>query len=210
MNTLAEIQRLLCNLIRIGTVLEIDYELHRARVETGENQTDWLQWPEQNAATVKTSNPPEIGETWLLLSPSGDLSQAVLALRLSSEQFPALENSGTKKATEYPDGTKINYDHESHELEITIPESGALNVTVNGPVNISAPEITLGESSSLEPSVLGDQLAAALEDLINQINLSQVIGNLGAPSSPINAVKPIISPDLLSGGGVYSQKNRNQ
>lgn len=210
MNTLAELQRLLCNLIRIGSVIEMDYELHRVRMETGENQTAWLQWSEANAAQTQTSNPPQMGETWVLLSPSGDLSQAILAFRLNSEEFPPLLNGGAEKKTIYSDGTEISYNHESHELTVNVPASGVVNVTVNGPVNISAPEINLGEDSNLEPSVLGDKLAAALENLLIQINASQVIGNLGAPSSPIQAVKQIVAPDLLVGGGAYSQKNRNQ
>lgn len=75
---------------------------------------------------------------------------------------------------------------------------------------VNCPKIDLGEDSSLEPSVLGDKMAAAMADLIQQINASQTIGNLGSPTSAIQAVVPVEVPDLLSGGAVYSTKNRNQ
>ena len=41
---LNELYRLICNLARIGTVLEVDTEKYLARVETGENKTDWIRW----------------------------------------------------------------------------------------------------------------------------------------------------------------------
>lgn len=210
MNTTAEIMRLISNLIRIGEVVEIDHEAERARLETGENLTDWLPWPEQNAAATTSWNPPQEGELWVILSPGGDLAAGIMALRLHTDTNQPPSKSPDEQRTRYPDGTETSYNHETHTLEITIPESGTLNLIVNGPVNVTAPEINLGEPDDLEPSVLGDKLAAALEDLLSQINQSQVIGNLGAPSSPIMAVKPVEVPDLLKGGNSYSTKNRNQ
>lgn len=208
MNPIAELQRLLCNLIRIGTVIEIDHEHHRARVETGENETDWLQWAEQNAAGIITSNPPALGETWLLLSPSGELEQAILALRLTSDEHPALPNTGAEKKTTYPDGTQIGYNHETHALSVNVPESGQCNITVNGPVTVSAPRIDLGENG-LEPSVLGDKMAAWVKDELKVwLDTHQHIGNLGAPTSA--AVAPFIEGTAAQGSAVYSTKNRNQ
>lgn len=213
MNAIAELQRLLCNLIRIGTVIEIDHEMHRARVETGENETDWLQWPEDNAADIHTSNPPKLGETWVILSPGGELENGILALRLSSDEHPALPNTGAEKKTRYPDGTLIGYNHETHTLSVEIPESGQCTITVNGPVTVSAPQIDLGESAALEPSVLGDQLATWIETVLTPwLNNHQHIGNLGAPTSPAQAAPagPFEPADAAAGGGVYSTKNRNQ
>lgn len=210
MNNIAELQRQLSNLIRIGLVIEINHPAALARVQTGENETDWLPWAEQNAAEIYTSNPPKKGESWVILSPSGELEQGVLALRLTSVENPHLINDGSEKKIQYPDGTEIGYNHAKHELTVNIPENGQLNITVNGPVNVSAPQINFGEESALEPSVLGDKLAAAMEMLIQQINASQVIGNLGAPTSAIQAVVPVKVPNLLSGGNAYSKKNRNQ
>lgn len=83
-------------------------------------------------------------------------------------------------------------------------------IHVDGPCHIIAPQIHLGETSALQNSVLGDNLAAAMTSLIQQINNSKVIGNLGAPTSPISAVQPVEEPNLESGGNSYSTVNKNQ
>src|SRR5699024_3803828 len=114
-------------------------------------------------------------------------------------------------AIEYKDGTRISYDRESHRLQIDIPEdSGEVVINCAGSVTVNGPKIELGEASDLQPSVLGDNMAAAMKELIAQINASQVIGNLGAPSSAIQAVNPVVVIDLLKNGNVYSEKNRIQ
>lgn len=216
MSQIAELQRQLANVIRIATVVEIDHGLALARLESGENETDWLPWPEQNAAEIFSSNPPKIGECWVILSPGGELENAVMALRLTSDENPHLENDGSEKKTRYPDGTEIGYNHETHTLSVTVPESGALSINVAGSVNIaasdkaviSAPEIDLG-ASGLEPSVLGEKLAAWVSsELKTWLDTHTHIGNLGAPTSPPTA--PFSEGTAAQGGAVYSQKNRNQ
>ena len=51
---LNELYRLICNLARIGTVLEVDTEKYLARVETGENKTDWIRWAVPRAGEAVT------------------------------------------------------------------------------------------------------------------------------------------------------------
>lgn len=213
MNIIAELQRQLTNIIRIGIVTEIDHDNARARIKTSENETDWLQWPEQNAAEIISSNPPKMGESWIILSPSGELEQAIMALRLTSDDYPPLPNDGSEKKTQYPDGTEIGYNHHTHELTVNVPEKGQINITVNGPANLSAPKINLGEESALEPSVLGNKLASWIKDeLTSWLNTHQHIGNLGAPTSPAMAapVGEFVIGAAEAGGAVYSTKNRNQ
>src|SRR5699024_7332645 len=116
-----------------------------------------------------------------------------------------------ERAVAFKDGTRISYDRESHRLQIDIPEdSGEVVINAAGSATAPSPKIDLGEANDLQPSVLGDNKAAAMQELITQINASQVIGNLGAPSSAIQAVNPVVVIDLLKNGNVYSEKNRNQ
>lgn len=82
--------------------------------------------------------------------------------------------------------------------------------TIGEFLSVDCPKMDLGEPSDLEPSTLGDHLADNLKELIRQINASQVIGNLGAPTSAIGAVTMVDVPDLLRNGNSYSVKNRNQ
>lgn len=83
-------------------------------------------------------------------------------------------------------------------------------IHIDGPCHVIAPQIHLGEKDALQPSVLGDNLAKALTSLIQQINSSRVIGNLGAPTSPIMAVREVVEKDLELKGNSYSTVNKNQ
>lgn len=67
-----------------------------------------------------------------------------------------------------------------------------------------APKIDLGELSHLEPSVLGNKLAAWGEALISWLD-----GHDHGGSPPSSPFRPSGS-DILSGGNVYSRRNRNQ
>lgn len=94
--------------------------------------------------------------------------------------------------------------------EITGYAKDYCKVHIDGPCHVVAPEIHLGETDALQPSVLGKNMWEAMERLIEMANSSKVIGNLGVPTSPIKAVVPIEEPALVSGGNVYSKVNKNQ
>ena len=80
----------------------------------------------------------------------------------------------------------------------------------DGPATVRAPKIQLGEDSDVEQSVLGETHADGHQSLEDQINASQVIGNLGVPTSTIMSVKKVEEPILLPDGDSYSKKNTNQ
>jgi hypothetical protein len=78
-------------------------------------------------------------------------------------------------------------------------------------VTITAPEIQLGESGAVQPSILGTNHAASHAILEAQINASMVIGNLGVPTSTISAVVPVGVPSSnTDSGSDYSKVNTNQ
>ena len=67
---LNELYRLICNLARIGTVLEVDTEKYLARVETGENKTDWIRWAVPRAGEAVTWWAPTVGEQVIFCAPA--------------------------------------------------------------------------------------------------------------------------------------------
>ncbi|VEA71975.1 Phage P2 baseplate assembly protein gpV [Serratia rubidaea] len=71
-----DIQRLVRNLIRIGTVSELDLERGRCRVTTGGNHTDWLNWLTSRAGSARSWWAPSLGEQVLVLSLGGELDTA--------------------------------------------------------------------------------------------------------------------------------------
>lgn len=120
--------------------------------------------------------------------------------------YITLDSTDTLIRLENIDGTWTELNKE----DINAKCNNRLIAEVGNFTHITCPVIHLGENSDLEPSVLGDKMAAAMADLISQINASQVIGNLGIPTSAIAAVRPVSVPDLLLNGNVYSKKNKNQ
>ncbi|MGM0563681.1 MAG: phage baseplate assembly protein V [Pseudomonadota bacterium] len=126
----AEILRLINNLIRTGTIDDVDSEAALARVKTGENLTTWLPWLSARAASTAHWDPPQVGEQVVLLSPEGDLSQAIIVTGLYSSDYPAPSSNINAHRRQYPDGTHVEYDHDTHQL--TIEVHGDVSMVVKG------------------------------------------------------------------------------
>ncbi|MEQ4541139.1 MAG: phage baseplate assembly protein V [Billgrantia sp.] len=139
MNNVAELLRLINNLIRLGTIAEVDHATARVRVKAGELLTAWLPWLEARAGTTRTWSPPTVGEQVVLLSPGGDLAAAVVLTGIYQEAHPAPNSSPNVIGRWLPDGTRIEYDHEAKTL--TIDCVGAVHVKAAGKVTVDAESI---------------------------------------------------------------------
>ncbi|SHF00391.1 phage baseplate assembly protein V [Modicisalibacter ilicicola DSM 19980] len=123
----AELLRLIHNLIRLGTVAQVDHAAVRVRVAIGELLTDWLPWVEQRAGTTLDWDPPTVGEQVIVFSPGGDIAAAVALSGISSAAHPAPSNSPDKWQRAFPDGAVIEYDHAASHLQATLPGSAGIN-----------------------------------------------------------------------------------
>jgi hypothetical protein len=102
------------------------------------------------------------------------------------------------------EGTEVKLDKQ----EIWGYGKGLIKFRSDTKVHVTAPLIDLGETSALEPSVLGDKFAKYWKDHTDWINNHIHLGNMGIPTSvPIVPCDP--TPALKS-GYVYSTINRNQ
>ena len=81
----AEDQRRLHNIATIGTVTHIDADRALMRLSVGDNETDWLSIPTVAAGKVSVWRCPSIGEQFLLVSPSGELANAIPCLLYTSD-----------------------------------------------------------------------------------------------------------------------------
>lgn len=160
---LIELLTRLENLIRLGTVAEVDLSVNPplCRVQTGELLTDWRPWMAQRAGSARTSWPPSDGEQVVLFSPSGDLGNALVFPAIYSESNPAPDNHPTRHRTRYPDGAVIEYD----------PQAGALNAVGIKQATISA-EVKI-------------TLTTPLVECSNDLKVG---GKITAPSAVINGV----------------------
>jgi phage baseplate assembly protein V len=142
-SSIAEISRLLNNLIRLGTIAAIDAAARRCRVRSGELLTAWLPWVSLRAGDVRTWSPPSVGEQCTLLSPGGDLAAAVVLLGLYSDANPAPSSGTNVTATHYPDGAFTSYDHAAHTLNVTLPDGGRVSITAPASVTVTSPSVTI-------------------------------------------------------------------
>ncbi|MEK2611123.1 phage baseplate assembly protein V [Pseudomonas shirazensis] len=136
MNSLAELNRLLENLIRFGTIAEVQHMPPRVKVKTGGMLTTWLPWLAWRAGEAREWDPPTVGEQVLLLSPSGQLANGVAVTGLFSDLIPANgDRAGLHRRT-YPDGAVVEYDSAAHHLIATLPEGGTTELFSPGGIRI--------------------------------------------------------------------------
>ncbi|ULL06033.1 phage baseplate assembly protein V [Pseudomonas putida] len=139
MNSIAEILRLLENLIRFGTVAEVQHAPPRVRVKSGELTTTWLPWLAFRAGADQEWDPPTVGEQVLLLSPSGQLANGVAITGLFSDNIPANgDRAGLHRRT-YSDGAVIEYDSKAHHLSAVLPAGGTTDLVSDGGIHIVGP-----------------------------------------------------------------------
>ncbi|MND95676.1 Phage-related baseplate assembly protein [compost metagenome] len=136
MNSLAEINRLLENLIRFGTVAEVQHVPTRVKIKTGGMLTTWLPWRAMRAGEDREWDPPTVNEQVLLLSPSGQLANGVAVTGLFSDLIPANgDRAGLHRRT-YADGAVVEYDSVAHHLVATLPEGGTTELISTGGIHI--------------------------------------------------------------------------
>ena len=158
--TLNDLGRRLANIIRIGTISEIDFETAKARVKIGDLETNWLPWINSNSGNNNSWNPPEIDEQVIILSPSGELNQAVILPSLYKSN--ASGNLPNIQSITYKDGSKVSFDHNSGNLTLDI--KGNTTIKVTGNAEIEAANITLKGNTDLGGS--GGQPVARVGDKI--------------------------------------------
>ncbi|MFC0669465.1 phage baseplate assembly protein V [Azotobacter chroococcum] len=135
MNT-ADLTRRLENLIRFGTVAEVDPAKPRCRMKTGGLVTAWLPCFTLRAGEDRTWDPPSIGEQGIVFSPSGDPATGAVLVGLNSDAFPAPDNDPSRHRRTYRDGAVIEYDTATHTLRATLPGGGKVDIVAPGGVTI--------------------------------------------------------------------------
>ncbi len=135
-----DIPRLLRNLIRIGTIAEVDLEAATCRVNTGGNVTDWLHWLTARAGRSRSWWAPSIGEQVLLFCLGGELDTAFVMPAVFSDEFPAPSGSADALHVTFPDGAVIEYEPKTGALQATGIKSATVNASEK--VAVTAPDIT--------------------------------------------------------------------
>lgn len=131
---ITELYRLLTNMIRTGTILEVDLTRGLCRVQTGELQTTWLNWLTTRAGRSRTWWAPSVDEQVLLLSIGGDLTTAFVLPGIFSDDHPAPSASADALHITFPDGAVIEYEPQTSALSV----SGIKTASVTASESITA------------------------------------------------------------------------
>lgn len=138
--TPTELQRLIDNLIRIGTVTAV--RSGECRVKTGDLITNWRPYITKRAGNNRTRHRLSIGEQVMLLSVSGDLRNAYIVGPIHCDAFPeplAGDDNPDLDHTEYSDGAIIEYNPQTGELNATGIMAAKIKASVS--VTLDAPKV---------------------------------------------------------------------
>lgn len=115
---ITELMRLITNLIRTGTVSEVDPVNWLCRVKTGDIETNWINWLTTRAGNTRTWWKPTVGEQVVLLSLGGNLETAFALPAIYSDAFPPPDYSENGATTVFQDGGWFQYEPETGQLLI--------------------------------------------------------------------------------------------
>lgn len=144
---LSEILRLLLNMIRTGTILEVNLQDGLCRVQTGELQTTWLNWLTPRAGRTRTWWAPSVDEQVLLLSIGGDLTTAFVLPGIYSDANPAPSASADALHIAFHDGAVIEYDPETSAL--TVSGIKTADVTASDSITTTVPLVLVKASTRI-------------------------------------------------------------
>lgn len=156
---LAEIYRMLNAMAMVGTVTAVDPALG-CRVSKGEIETAWLKVPGLIRRNWRGASPVRVGTQVLLLSPSGDLANAVIVQILNTAALPAASNDPELDVIQWEDGTRASYHSGQQLLEVETP--GRLHIKVTGDITIETDgQVTVKAGNSITLDAGADMVLKA-------------------------------------------------
>ena len=126
-------------LVRYGTIAEVDLAEGKVRVEAGDVESAWIRWASPRAGATRTWSPPSVGEQVIILSPDGELEGAVALPGIASTAHPPAGDS-LRELIKFEDGAELAYDPETHALEALLPEGATVKIVAEGGITLDATE----------------------------------------------------------------------
>jgi len=134
----ADIQRLLGDLAREGTIVSVDLADRTARVRFENLVTGDIPWLMARAGKTRISSPPSIGEQVLVIAPEADTDRGIIIGSLSSSAHPDPAQDGST-VIDFEDGARLAYDPVSHALTIALPSGGRAEIVADGGLSVKGP-----------------------------------------------------------------------
>lgn len=192
---LNEIIRRIENIVRAGTVVDVDLANARCRVRSGGITTTWLSWYSARAGSVRRWSPPTVGEQCIVLSPGGDTAAGIVVYGVASDANPAPDTSPTVDSTAYADGAVVSYDQASHKLTASLPASGSAEITAPLLIKLSSKSIVLDAEMTTVTGMLNVQ---KLFTFLGGMSGQAAVGSpSGAPAAQITGT--VKADEVLAG-----------
>ena len=135
--TLSDLLRRLENIVTLGTVHTVSGALCRVAIGGDANHlTPPIKWLAGRASQTSQWSQLSVGEQVVLLSPSGDIGNAVAVPSLYSSANPAPSASADETVTTMPDGAVFRYNHNTGVLDVLLPSGAVSNIDSPGGVNV--------------------------------------------------------------------------
>ncbi|OOF47961.1 baseplate assembly protein [Rodentibacter trehalosifermentans] len=159
----AEFNRRLDNLIRFGTIAEVDYEKARVRVKSGQILTDFLPFITLRAGTTKTWSPPTVDEQCVILAASGEFTTACVLVGLYTQNSPS--HSPDLHVIQFADGATIEYNQASRRLNVVGIKSAFINASEQ--IDIFCPTVNIKGNVKIDGKVTstGDMIAGGISQI---------------------------------------------
>lgn len=210
MDRIAELERKLENMMRLGTVDQVSGK--RCRVKSGKLLTGWLPWFTQRAGDDSDWWPVEVGEQVMILSPGGDLSHGYVLPAINSTDRPPPSTNHNQRVIRFEDGTTLSYDKVAHKLsafvkgDVDLFLDGNLQADAGGTVtvvaegDIAATSLASVRVNAAEQAFVSAQAASVVATTITLTGAVQVSG-------PLTLAGPLSAAPGAAGGGATLQGN---
>ncbi|MDE8034643.1 phage baseplate assembly protein V [Actinobacillus equuli subsp. equuli] len=180
----AEQERQLTNIVRLGTIAEVDCDKALARVTSGGITTDWLPWLTQRAGTTISWNPPTIGEQCIVLASSGELTTAVILLGLYTSNAPS--KNPDEWLFYFPDGATLMYNHSSGHFALknckTAEVFASQSVTADTPHFICTGDVTIKGNLKVEKAINATGNIRTTQSVTASAGMNSISGDVKAGS----------------------------
>ena len=128
----ADIQRLIGDLAREGSIVSVDLDAGTARVQLADDLvTGDIPWLAPRMGDTRIWSPPSEGEQVLVLAPEADVARGIILGSLSSNARPQ-PATDTKTLIDFIDRALIGYDPVGHALTAYLPAGATVMIVADG------------------------------------------------------------------------------
>lgn len=140
----------IAELIRLGTIAHVDLEAARCIVRFGDPddaapaESPPIRWLCGRAGRTRIWSPPSVGEQVVLLSPDGQLGNAIAITGIVQDAFPPA-GATEAEVIAFADGARVGYDPIAHALTAILPGGATAEIDAPGGITLRGPVAIEGD-----------------------------------------------------------------